>query len=346
MSTEQAIKTEQLSRVYKMKKREARAGKREIIALDRVDLEIPTGELFGLLGPNGAGKTTVIKILTTLLAPTGGRAWVAGVDVAQNPWEVRRHINVVSGGESSGYGLLTVEENLWMFTQFYGIDGKTARRRIQELLEIVGLADRAKTKIYHLSTGMRQKMNFVRGFLTNPEVLFLDEPTLGLDVQTSRTLRGFIKDWISKHPDKTVLLTTHYMYEADELCNRVAIIHDGRILACDTPGSLKRRLRREVVYQLRVDEGRILRLTTEREVFEFTREFADRADTWKVDWAAVAERWDGIEIAPYQWGCRMDVRTRWYYGWDVASGCLWAPEALVGYELEEEIDGKHSESQD
>jgi len=252
MSTELAIKTEQLSRVYKMKKREARAGEREIIALARVDLEIPTGELFGLLGPNGAGKTTLIKILTTLLAPTGGRAWVAGVDVAQNPWEVRRHINVVSGGESSGYGLLTVEENLWMFTQFYGIDGKTARRRIQELLEIVGLADRAKTKIYHLSTGMRQKMNFVRGFLTNPEILFLDEPTLGLDVQTSRTLRGFIKDWVSKRRDKTVLLTTHYMYEADELCDRVAIIHDGRILACDTPANLKRGLRREVVYRLRV----------------------------------------------------------------------------------------------
>ncbi len=252
MSTELAIKTEQLSRVYKMKKREARAGAREIIALAAVDLEIPRGELFGLLGPNGAGKTTLIKILTTLLAPTGGRAWVAGVDVAQNPWEVRRHINMVSGGESSGYGLLTVEENLWMFAQFYGIDGKTARRRIQELLEIVGLADRAKTKIYHLSTGMRQKMNFVRGFLTDPEILFLDEPTLGLDVQTSRTLRAFIKDWVGKRPDKTVLLTTHYMFEADELCNRVAIIHDGRILACDTPGNLKRRLRREVIYRLRV----------------------------------------------------------------------------------------------
>jgi ABC-2 type transport system ATP-binding protein len=245
MSTELAVKTEQLSRVYKAKKR-------EIIALDRVDLEIPTGELFGLLGPNGAGKTTLIKILTTLLAPTGGRAWVAGVDVAQNPWDVRRHINMVSGGESSGYGLLTVEENLWMFTQFYGIDGKTAKARIRELLEIVGLADRAKTKIYHLSTGMRQKMNFVRGFLTNPEILFLDEPTLGLDVQTSHTLRGFIKDWVGKRLDKTVLLTTHYMYEAEELCGRVAIIHDGRILACDTPGNLKKRLQREVVFRLQV----------------------------------------------------------------------------------------------
>jgi ABC-2 type transport system ATP-binding protein len=245
MSTELAVKTEQLSRVYKVKKR-------EIMALDHVDLAIPTRELFGLLGPNGAGKTTLIKILTTLLAPTGGRAWVAGVDVAQNPSEVRRHISMVSGGESSGYGLLTVEENLWMFTQFYGIDGKTARTRIREMLEIVGLSDQAKTKIYHLSTGMRQKMNFVRGFLTNPQILFLDEPTLGLDVQASRTLRGFIKDWVGKHLDKTVLLTTHYMYEADELCDRVAIIHDGRILACDTPGNLKKRLQREVVFRLQV----------------------------------------------------------------------------------------------
>jgi ABC-2 type transport system ATP-binding protein len=245
MSTELAVKTEQLRRVYKTKKRET-------IALDRVDLEIPMGEIFGLLGPNGAGKTTLIKILTTLLAPTDGRAWVAGVDVAQNPWEVRRHISMVSGGESSGYGLLTVEENLWMFTQFYGIDGKTARTRIREMLEIVGLADRAKTKIFHLSTGMRQKMNFVRGFLTDPQILFLDEPTLGLDVQTSHTLRGFIKDWVGKRLDKTVLLTTHYMHEAEELCDRVAIIHDGRILACDTPGDLKKRLQREAVFRLQV----------------------------------------------------------------------------------------------
>ena len=245
MSIELAVKTEQLSRVFKTKKL-------EIIALNRVDLEIRTGELFGLLGPNGAGKTTLIKILTTLLAPSSGRASVAGVDVAENPWEVRRHISMVSGGESSGYGLLTVEENLWMFSQFYGINGKTARTRIRELLEIVGLADRAKTKIYHLSTGMRQKMNFVRGFLTDSEILFLDEPTLGLDVQTSHTLRAFIKDWVGKGLDKTVLLTTHYMHEAEELCGRVAIIHDGRVLACDTPDNLKKRLQREVVFRLQV----------------------------------------------------------------------------------------------
>ncbi|MBC7320730.1 ABC transporter ATP-binding protein, partial [bacterium] len=180
--------------------------------LDRVNLEVQKGELFGLLGPNGAGKTTLIKILATLLSPTSGRAWVAGVDVVENPVEVRRHINMVTGGETSGYGLLTVEENLWMFSQFYGIPSREARHRIRELLSLVGMADRAKTKVYHLSSGMRQKMNIVRGFLTDPEILFLDEPTLGLDVQTARTIRDFIRQWLKEHPDRTILLTTHYMH--------------------------------------------------------------------------------------------------------------------------------------
>jgi len=242
-----AVKTEQLGRVFRLKKREGKssrgkAPRKEVVALSEVDLEVGRGELFGLLGPNGAGKTTLIKILNTLLAPTSGEAWVAGVDVSQNPSEVRRHIGVVSGGETSGYGLLTVEENLWMFTQFYGLPSRLAKQRVAELLDVVGLADRAKTKIYHLSTGLRQKMNFARGFLTDPEILFLDEPTLGLDVQTSRHLRGFVRRWMQEHPDKTILLTTHYMQEADELCNRVAIIDQGRILTCDRPVALKRAL--------------------------------------------------------------------------------------------------------
>ena len=248
-----SVCTEDLTRVFRVRKREARGQVREIVALDRVNVAIARGELFGVLGPNGAGKTTLIKILATLLSPTAGRAWVAGVDVVQNPWEVRRHINMVSGGESSGYGLLTVEENLWMFAQFYGIPSRTAKKRIQELLEVVGLADRAKTKIYHLSTGMRQKMNFARGFITDPEILFLDEPTVGLDVQTARTLRVFIRRWIEEHPDRTILLTTHYMHEAEELCHRVAVIDSGRVLACDTPHNLKRVLQQEAVFHLKVD---------------------------------------------------------------------------------------------
>ena len=248
-----AIKTEDLTRVFRLRKREAREGKREILALDRVNLEVSPGELFGLLGPNGAGKTTLIKILATLLLPTSGRAWVAGVDVVEKPQVVRRYINMVAGGETSGYGLLTVEENLWMFAQFYGIPSREARRRIRELLAMVDMADRAKTKTYHLSSGMRQKMNLVRGFLTDPQILFLDEPTLGLDVQIARTIRNFIREWLRDHPERTILLTTHYMHEAEELCHRVAIIDRGKILACAPPEELKRRLRTEAVFRLHLE---------------------------------------------------------------------------------------------
>ncbi|MCX7751017.1 MAG: ABC transporter ATP-binding protein [Candidatus Bipolaricaulota bacterium] len=272
-----SIETQDLTRVFRVKRREARGQSREIVALDRVTLTVRRGELFGVLGPNGAGKTTLIKILATLLSPTSGTARVLGIDVAQNPWEVRRRIGMVSGGESSGYGLLTVEENLWMFAQFYGIPGREARRRIRELLAIVGLADRARTKVYHLSSGMRQKMNFARGFLTEPEVLFLDEPTIGLDVGTARALRTYIREWLDEHPDRTILLTTHYMHEADELCDRVAIIDRGRVLACDAPAALKRGLQGEAVFRLTVDgEGDLgALLANAHGVVRFTAEARD-----------------------------------------------------------------------
>ncbi|HLB50218.1 MAG TPA: ABC transporter ATP-binding protein, partial [Anaerolineales bacterium] len=155
-----AIKTESLGRIYKI--RGSKKGEpKERVALSNVNLDVPRGEFFGLLGPNGAGKTTLIKILVTLLAPSSGRALVAGYDVAKEPQNVRPRINMVSGGESSGYGLLTVRENLWMFGQFYGLDNNTTWRRVDELLEIVGLKDRANTKTSDLSTGLRQKMNIV-----------------------------------------------------------------------------------------------------------------------------------------------------------------------------------------
>jgi ABC-2 type transport system ATP-binding protein len=246
-----AIKTENLGRVYKI-----RGGKKTepktLVALQDVHLEVRRGELFGLLGPNGAGKTTLIKILTSLLAPSAGRAWVAGYDVIQEASKVRPRINMVSGGESSGYGLLTVRENLWMFAQFYGLSSAVANQRIHELLEIVGLSDRLNTKSSDLSTGLRQKMNIVRGFLTDPDVLFLDEPTLGLDVGASREVRRFVRRWVDNDRTRTLLLTTHYMVEADELCDRVAIINQGRVLACDTPAALKRRLQQAVIYRMEI----------------------------------------------------------------------------------------------
>lgn len=257
-----AIRTEALSRTYIHRPVKGDRRKQLIQALDNVDLEIQRGELFGLLGPNGAGKSTLIKILTTLLAPTSGRAWVDGLDVLHEYRAVRPRINLVSGGEYTGYGLLTVRENLWMFAQFYGIDYPTTRRRIDELLEVVGLSDKANSKISNLSTGMRQKMNFARGLITEPTVLFLDEPTLGLDVGAARDVRDYIQRW-NAQPGKTTLLTTHYMVEADVLCNRVAIIDQGRLLACDTPAALKQQLQREALFELRVGGSQALPSTLE-----------------------------------------------------------------------------------
>ncbi len=246
-----AIETKNLGRIYKIrgnKKEKAR----ELVALKDVNFEVKRGELFGLLGPNGAGKTTLIKILTTLLSPTSGEAFVAGYDVAKVPQKVRPRINMVSGGESSGYGLLTVRENLWMFAQFYGIPTKIANERIEKLLKVVNLDDRINTKSSDLSTGLRQKMNIVRGFLTDPDVLFLDEPTLGLDVEASRDVRKFVRSWVDEGQNRTILLTTHYMVEAEELCDRVAIINQGRLLACDTPEHLKRNLQSEAIFRVEV----------------------------------------------------------------------------------------------
>ncbi|HOE35375.1 MAG: ABC transporter ATP-binding protein [Chloroflexi bacterium] len=246
-----AVETEALGRIYKIKKTRKEPA-HTLIALDNVNLKVNQGELFGLLGPNGAGKTTLIKVLTTLLGPSSGTARVNGLDVARQPEEIRRQINMVSGGETSGYGLLTVRENLWMFTQFYGIPSRQANERIMELLKIVGLEDRANTKSSNLSTGLRQKMNIVRGFMTDPTVLFLDEPTLGLDVGAARDVRRFVREWVSEDPRRTLLLTTHYMVEAEEMCDRVAIINQGKILACDTPQRLKESLSSEGVFSIQV----------------------------------------------------------------------------------------------
>jgi len=246
---ELAVETKSLTRVFEPKKK--KEGK-SVVALDSVDLKIERGELFGLLGPNGAGKTTLLKILSTLLLPTSGKAYVAGFDVENEFHEVRRRINMVSGGEISGYGLLTVKENLWMFSQFYGIKTKIALERIDQLLELFNLAEKKNEKVRTLSTGQRQKMNVIRGFVTDPEIIFLDEPTLGLDVNASKIIRDYILDWVSDGKSRTVLLTTHYMAEADQLCDRVAIIDNGKILACDTPDNLKRIVKTSTTFALDV----------------------------------------------------------------------------------------------
>jgi len=224
-----------------------------VVALQGVDLQVEPGEFFGLLGPNGAGKTTLIKILTTLLLPSEGTAHIFGFDVVDQTKQIRRIMNMVAGGEQSGYGILTVREQLWMFSQFYGLPSKDGWRRVDELIEAVGLDEQREQRVSTLSTGQRQKMNFARGLLNDPWIFFLDEPTLGLDVAAARSVRELVLAWKAAVPGRTVLLTTHYMAEADELCERIAIVDHGRILALGTPDELKRRVQRESVFRIEVD---------------------------------------------------------------------------------------------
>ena len=241
-----AIEVDAVRRVYAAKPA-------PVVALEGIDLRVEPGEFFGLLGPNGAGKTTLIKILTTLLLPSSGHARVFGFDVERDTKKIRRIMNMVAGGEQSGYGILTVREQLWMFTQFYGLTGGDGWRRVDELIEAVGLAEQRLQRVSTLSTGQRQKMNLARGLLNDPWILFLDEPTLGLDVSAARSLRELIVNWKHAVPGRTILITTHYMAEADELCDRIAIVDRGRILAIGSPEELKRRVQRESIFRLELD---------------------------------------------------------------------------------------------
>src|SRR3954451_19589409 len=241
-----AIEARGVRRVYNVKPT-------TVVALEHVDLEVPPGEFFGLLGPNGAGKTTLIKILTTLLLPSAGTAHIFGFDVARDEKRIRRIMNMVAGGEQSGYGILTVREQLWMFSQFSGLGRRDGWRRVDELIDAVGMGDERLQRVSTLSTGQRQKMNFARGLLNDPWILFLDEPTLGLDVAAARQVRELVVAWKAAVPGRTVLLTTHYMAEADELCDRIAIVDHGRILAIGSPEELKRRVQRESIFRVELD---------------------------------------------------------------------------------------------
>ncbi len=209
----------------------------DLVAVDRIDLEIAKGELFGLLGPNGAGKSTLIKMLTTMLKPTAGEARVWGYDVAKERNEVRSSIGVVFQDLSID-NMLTGRENLDFHGRMYGLDGALRKRRIEEVLDLVDLTDKADIKMEEYSGGMQRRLEIARGLMHHPNVLFLDEPTLGLDAQTRRHIWKYIEE-MNAEEKVTIVLTTHYMEEADYLCDRVAIVDNGRIVALDTPQALK-----------------------------------------------------------------------------------------------------------
>src|SRR5829696_8777322 len=204
----------------------------DVEAVRGVSFAIEKGELFGLLGPNGAGKTTTIKMLITLLLPTGGEARVLGYDVVRDAREVRKRIGYVFGGDRGLYERLSGLDNLRYFAELYGVSGRRQRTRIGKVLDLVGLRGREKERVEGYSRGMRQRLHIARGILHDPEVLFLDEPTIGVDPVGARELRMTISTLVQS--GKTVLLTTHYMFEADTLCDRVAVIASGRIVAQGT----------------------------------------------------------------------------------------------------------------
>ena len=232
-----AIEVEGLRRTYKTSTGTLRRKTKRIEAVRGIDFEVGEGELFGLLGPNGAGKTTTIKMLITLLIPTEGTARVLGLDVVSEAREVRKRIGYVFGGERGVYERLSGYDNLRYFAELYGVPPREQKARIAALLELVGLTGREHERAEGYSRGMKQRLHVARGLLHDPPVVFLDEPTIGLDPVGARELRATISALVDA--GKTVLLTTHYMFEADALCDRIAVIDKGLIVAQGTPDELK-----------------------------------------------------------------------------------------------------------
>ncbi|HAV75895.1 MAG TPA: multidrug ABC transporter ATP-binding protein [Anaerolineae bacterium] len=232
-----AIEVSHLRREFKTNIGVIKRTTKEIVAVEDVSFEIKEGELFGLLGPNGAGKTTTTKMLTTLLIPTNGSATIKGFDVVSAAEEVRKRIGFIFGGERGLYWRLSGIDNLRYFASLYGIDPDVSKKRIAYLLDLVGLNGRGDENVGGYSRGMKQRLHVARTLLHDPDILFLDEPTLGLDPVGAREFRHVILNLQSEK--KTILLTTHYMFEADALCDRIGVIDHGRIIALDTPGGLK-----------------------------------------------------------------------------------------------------------
>jgi len=214
----------------------------DLTAVDSVTLQIREGELFGLLGPNGAGKTTLVKMLCTLILPSEGSARVCGKDVVTETAAVKPLIGLVDCQERSFFWRLSGRQNLRFFAALYGLRGAEADERITELLALVGLSDHADRRFMGYSTGMRQKLAVVRGLLAEPRVIFMDEPTRSLDPMVARDLRIFIRETLVERLGRAVVLVTHRLEEAEELCDRVAIMNHGRIIACGPVAEIKRRI--------------------------------------------------------------------------------------------------------
>ncbi len=298
------IEVENLRRVYKTTVGSVRRQSREIVAVDGISFHVRRGELFGLLGPNGAGKTTTVKVLTTLLAPTAGSVRVLGCDVNDDLQRLRARIGFIFGGERGLYWRLSGFDNLRYFASLYHMEPRASKERIPMLLEQIGLLDRAHERVENYSRGMKQRLHIARALLHDPEVLFLDEPTLGLDPVGARDLRAMITDL--QAAGKTILLTTHYMFEADLLCQRTAVISKGRIIAEGSPQSLKELVRDLSIVEIEligVSGAVIERLRRQPYVEAVTSETRDQRETLHIHCPRGAEvvprllaELDGLEV--------------------------------------------------
>jgi daunorubicin resistance ABC transporter ATP-binding subunit len=243
-TTGKAIRTEDLRKTYK-------TSRGNVDAVRGIDLNVPQGEFFGLLGPNGAGKSTTIGMLTTLIQPTGGAAWVAGVNVSEDPVAVKRRIGVVTQNNTLDMQL-TVAENLEFRSRFFGLSAREASRRAAQLIDAFGLGDRRKAMSTDLSGGQARRLLIARALVHRPDVLFLDEPTAGLDPQTRVNLWDILR--VLHELGQTILLTTHYMEEAEALCDRIAVVDHGKVLAEGTVAELKEGTGTDIVITVRYEE--------------------------------------------------------------------------------------------
>lgn len=234
---ERVIEVKDLRREYTSKKGLFHKTKKTISAVDGISFHVDRGEIFGLLGQNGAGKTTTIKMLTTLLAPTEGICKVLDHDTFGDEKYIRKRINFVFGGELGVYRRLSARDNLIYFSNLYLLDQKEQKKKIDDLLELVGLLDRADDLVETFSKGMIQRLQIARGLINDPEILFMDEPTIGLDPVGAHMLREIIKKL--RERGCTVLLTTHYLAEAEELCDRLVIMNQGKVVASGTPEEIR-----------------------------------------------------------------------------------------------------------
>lgn len=257
----------------------ARAQLKEIQAVKNISLKIDRGQVIGLLGINGAGKTTTIKMLTTIISPTSGNIYIDSIDAVKNPFPAKKVINIITGGERNIYWRLTAKENLEYFGSLYSISAKELSARIQNVLDIVHLSDSANIAVENFSKGMKQRLQIARGLINNPTYLFMDEPTLGLDIVMAKELRSYTKKLATEY-SKGILLTTHYIEEADELCDYIYLIDRGEIVVEGTPSEIKNKYAEtyNTIFKFdHMDESMLSRLKNNEEIISISFNYEDNS---------------------------------------------------------------------